>query len=67
MPSAVRKNMWSDGATCVWLKARRRIISSIEEESFLQLHDHGWIYVGRTASHEQLFFACNLGTADERE
>jgi hypothetical protein len=25
------------------------------------------LYVGRTKSHEQLFFACNLGTADERE
>jgi hypothetical protein len=25
------------------------------------------MYVGRTESHEQLFVACNLGTADERE
>ena len=24
-------------------------------------------YEGRTESHEQLFFACELGTADERE
>jgi hypothetical protein len=24
-------------------------------------------YVGPTESHEQHFFACNLGTADERE
>jgi hypothetical protein len=24
-------------------------------------------YIGRTESHEQLLFACNLGTADERE
>jgi hypothetical protein len=23
--------------------------------------------VGRTESHEQLFFECNLGTADERD
>jgi hypothetical protein len=28
------------------------------------LHAH---YVGRTESHEQLFFACNLGIADVRE
>jgi hypothetical protein len=27
----------------------------------------GPYYEGRTESHEQLFFACNLGTADERE
>ena len=25
------------------------------------------IYEGRTESHEQLFFACELGTADEDE
>ena len=25
------------------------------------------IYEGRTESHEQLFFACELGTADEGE
>ena len=25
------------------------------------------IYEGRTVSHEQLFFACELGTADEGE
>jgi hypothetical protein len=25
------------------------------------------IYVSRTESHEQIFSACNLGTADERE
>ena len=25
------------------------------------------LYVGRTESHEQLFFACELGTADEGE
>jgi hypothetical protein len=25
------------------------------------------MYVGRTKSHEQPFFACNLGTADKRE
>jgi hypothetical protein len=24
-------------------------------------------YIGRTENHEQLFFACSLGTADERE
>jgi hypothetical protein len=26
-----------------------------------------WLYVGRTKSHEPLFFACNLGTADKGE
>ena len=25
------------------------------------------IYEGRTESHEQLFFACQMGTADEGE
>ena len=27
--------------------------------------DDGLIYEGRTESHEQLFFACEVGTADE--
>ena len=26
-----------------------------------------WMYEGRTESHEQLFLACELGTADEGE
>jgi hypothetical protein len=33
----------------------------------IDLASDGVIYVGRTESHEQLSFACNLGTADERE
>ena len=33
----------------------------------LALHNTARIYEGRTESHEQQFFACELGTADEGE
>ena len=37
-----------------------------ERDQFLCLGVHK-IYEGRTESHEQLFFTCKLGTADEGE
>jgi hypothetical protein len=36
--------VWADAETCVWLKLSKLIISGIEEESFLQLHDRGCVH-----------------------
>ena len=37
---------------------------NINQRAFGGIHE---MYEGRTESHEQLFFACELGTADEGE
>jgi hypothetical protein len=39
----------------------------VSQKGFCRGFSHDEQQIGRTESHEQLFFACNLGTADERE
>jgi hypothetical protein len=45
-------------------KKNKTILTSDHQDAFLMLRVK---YEGRTESREQLFFACNLVTADERE